>query len=345
MTQPASPQITLIVPIYNGSRLLAELFDSVLAQTFPHWICLCVNDGSKDNSNEIIADYCKRDSRFQLINKENGGTGDSRNVGMAQATTPYIMFSDQDDLLHPQSFEIAHHCIETSGADLLQFELTCFNSLYKPTPYDVNAIHLTPITCLKNGLYPGNTICVWQYIYRLDAIGNCRFPKISGGEDHTFMYELAFKVEKWAKIPQSLYGARLNLNSTSRSMPLWYVDNAFTCYREVYIRSQKYQIDGNLIKSNILQWAFWFCTSVVFVHGRSKTSRELFQRTANNITRLKSEGILDVGLSYHGKLLLGLLTDQHFNLLSCLAWTIGLPSSSKSMLLFFKRTIFRLKDA
>jgi glycosyltransferase involved in cell wall biosynthesis len=345
MIQYTSPQITLIVPVYNGSRFLAELFDSVIDQTFPYWICLCVNDGSKDNSCEIIADYCKRYSRFQLITKENGGTGDSRNIGIAHAQTPYIMFSDQDDLLHPQSFEIAHQCIETSGADLLQFERTHFSSHYKPVHFDVNAIHVTPLTCVRNGEYPGTTICVWQYIYRLAAISGCFFPKISGGEDHTFLFELAFKVEKWAKIPQSLYGVRRNLNSTSRSMPLWYIDNVFTCYREVYIRSQKYQIDASRIKGYIHQWALWFCISVIFVHGRSKSSREMFQRTAKNINSLKDEGILDVNLSYQGKFLLGLLTHQRFVLLSFLAWTIGLPSLSKPLLSFFKRLIFRLKDA
>lgn len=345
MSQSMTPQITLIVPVYNGNRFLAELFDSVIAQTYPYWICLCVNDGSKDNSCEIIADYCKKDSRFQIINKANGGTGDSRNVGIASAQTPYIMFSDQDDLLHPQSFEIAHQCIETSGTDLLQFERTHFSSHYKPTHYDLNAIHITPLTCLMNGEYPGTTICVWQYIYRLSAISGCLFPKISGGEDHTFLFELAFKVEKWAKIPQSLYGVRRNLNSTSRSMPLWYIDNAFTCYREVYLRSQNYQIDAKRIKGYIHQWALWFCISVIFVHGRSKTAREMFDRTANNINRLKDECILDANLSYRGKLLLGLLTHQHFTLLSCLAWTIGLPSLSKPLLIFFKRLIFRLKDA
>lgn len=345
MTQLTSPQITLIVPVYNGSQYIAELLDSVTAQSFQHWICICVNDGSKDNSSEVIAAYCKKDSRFQLIDKANGGTGDSRNVGMAHTQTPYIMFADQDDLLHPQSFEIAYQCIEASGADLLQFERTHFSKHYQPTHYDVNAIHIKRITCLRNGVHPGTTICVWQYIYRLSAIGDCLFPKISGGEDHTFLFELAFKVEKWAQIPQSLYGVRHNDSSTSRSMPLWYIDNAFTCYREVYTRSQKYQIDDHLIKSYIHQWAFWFCISVVFVHGRSKTSREMFLRTAQNINSLKAEGILDANLSYRGKLLLGLLTRQHFTLLSVLAWTIGLPSLSKPLLIFFKRMIFRLKDA
>jgi glycosyltransferase involved in cell wall biosynthesis len=345
MNQSLSPKITLIVPVYNGSRFLAELLDSVSDQSFTDWTCLCVNDGSKDQSAEIIEGYCKKDSRFQLINKENGGTGDSRNVGMEQATTPYIMFADQDDLLHPQSFEIAYHCIETSGSDLLQFERTHFSSHYKPAHYDLATIHATPLKCQRNGEYPGNTICVWQYIYSLSAIGDCRFPKISGGEDHTFLFELAFKVEKWAQIPHSLYGVRRNLDSTSRSMPLWYIDNGFTCYREVFLRSQKYQIDPKRIKRYIHQWAVWFCISVVFVHGRSKTSHEMFKRTANNISSLKAEGILDANLSYRGRLLLGLLTQQHFTLLSCLAWTIGLPSLSKPLLVLFKRLIFRLKDA
>jgi glycosyltransferase involved in cell wall biosynthesis len=345
MTVSAPPVITLIVPVYNGSRYLAELLDSVRAQSFTDWTCLCVNDGSKDNSRNIIEAYSKKDSRFQLIDKANGGTGDSRNVGIEHSTTPYIMFADQDDLLHPQSFEIAYHCIETSGMDLLQFERTHFSTHFKPTRYDVSAVRISPLKCLRNGEYPGNTICVWQYIYRLSAIGNCRFPKISGGEDHTFLLELAFKLEKWAKIPYSLYGVRRNLNSTSRSMPLWYIDNAFTSYREVYMRAQKYNINKERIADHIHQWVFWFSISVIFVNGRIKHSQEIFQRTAENIKRLEEEGILDVNLSTHGKFLMGLLTRQRFTLLSVLAWTLGLPSVSKPLLIFFKRLIFRLKDA
>jgi glycosyltransferase involved in cell wall biosynthesis len=345
MNQSPAPKITLIVPVYNGSPFLAELLDSVSAQSFTDWTCLCVNDGSKDQSAKIIESYCKKDSRFQLINKENGGTGDSRNVGMEHSTTPFIMFADQDDLLHPQSFEIAYQCIESSEADLVQFERTHFFTHFKPAHYDVSAIHITPLKCLRNGVYPGNTICVWQYIYRLSALGDCRFPKISGGEDHTFLFELAFKLEKWAEIHQSLYGVRRNLDSTSRSMPLWYIDNGFTCYREVFLRSQKYQIDPKRIKGYIHQWALWFCISVIFVHGRSVHARDIFQRTADNIKRLEEEGILNVSLSVRGKFLMGLLTHQHFAVLSVLAWTLGLPTLSKPLLIFFKRLIFRLKDA
>jgi hypothetical protein len=71
----------------------------------------------------------------------------------------------------------------------------------------------------------------------------------------------------------------------------------------------------------------------------------MFLRTAQNIDSLKAEGILDANLSYRGSLLLGLLTHHHFTLLSCLAWTIGLPALSKPLLVLFKRLIFRLKDA
>jgi len=345
MNQSTSFKITLIVPVYNGSPFLSELLDSVSAQSFTDWTCLCVNDGSKDESSEIIEGYCKKDSRFQLINKENGGTGDSRNVGMEHSTTPYIMFADQDDLLHPQSFEIAYQCIESAQADILQFERTHFTTFYTPIRYAVENVHITPVSCLKNGEYPENTICVWQHIFRASAIGDCRFPKISGGEDHTFMFELAFKVEKWARITPSLYGVRRNHNSTSRSLPLWYIDNAFTSYREVYTRAQKYSISKERIADHIHQWVFWFSVSLVLVHGRAKHSRQIFKQISDNINSLKGEGILDVRRSFCGHVLIILFTHHYFRLLSCLAWTLGLLSLSKPFHAFIKRLLFRLKDA
>ncbi len=345
MTSVQAPQITLIVPVYNGGRFIGDLLDSVLAQTYPQWRCVCVNDGSKDDSAAIVERYAQRDARIALINKENGGTGDSRNVGLDCAKTPYIMFADQDDLLHPQSFEIAHQSIAASGADLVQFDRTHFTEHYQPIRYDVQTVSVTPVTCLRNGDYPSNTICVWQFIYQRAAIGGSRFPRISGGEDHTFMFELAFKLEKWARISPSLYGVRRNAVSTSRSMPAWYIDNAFTSYREVFARAQRYQIPLARIYQNIHLWSFWFSFSMVFVHGRVPHARAMFERAADNIIRLKEEGLLDLTLSYSGRLFLGLFLQRRYALLSLLAWTLGLPTACKPLLIYVKRLRFGLKDA
>ena len=80
------PAISVIIPIYNVEKYLRRCLDSVKNQTFPDWEAICVNDGSPDNSAEILEEYAKKDARFKIVNKENGGLSDARNAGMAVAS-------------------------------------------------------------------------------------------------------------------------------------------------------------------------------------------------------------------------------------------------------------------
>ena len=86
------PKISVIIPIYNVEKYLRRCLDSVVAQTFTDWEAICVNDGSPDNSAQILAEYAERDSRFKIVKKENGGLSDARNAGMAVAKGTYVNF-------------------------------------------------------------------------------------------------------------------------------------------------------------------------------------------------------------------------------------------------------------
>ncbi|MBO5696399.1 MAG: glycosyltransferase family 2 protein, partial [Alphaproteobacteria bacterium] len=102
------PKISVIIPIYNVEKYLRRCLDSVLNQTFTDWQAICVNDGSPDNCADILDEYAKKDSRFIVVNKKNGGLSDARNVGMEHATGDYILYLDSDDFIHPQTMEIAY---------------------------------------------------------------------------------------------------------------------------------------------------------------------------------------------------------------------------------------------
>ena len=68
-----NPEISIIIPIYNVQNYLEKCLDSVKNQTFKNWEAICVNDGSTDNSLEILQQYAENDERFVVINQENGG--------------------------------------------------------------------------------------------------------------------------------------------------------------------------------------------------------------------------------------------------------------------------------
>lgn len=96
-------QISVIIPTYNRPRWLAETIESVLAQTYPHIEVIVVNDGSTDNTEEVIELY--RD-RITYIYKENGGPGSAVNAGIKAAAGKYLARVDDDDLFLPEKLEL-----------------------------------------------------------------------------------------------------------------------------------------------------------------------------------------------------------------------------------------------
>ena len=96
-TMTITPFFSIIIPVYNTAPFLEECLSSVANQTFTNWECICVNDGSTDNSGSILDDYSIRDSRFKIIHKENEGVSVARNRALDIVKGEYIAFVDSDD--------------------------------------------------------------------------------------------------------------------------------------------------------------------------------------------------------------------------------------------------------
>ena len=91
--------VSIIVPIYNTALFLDECLSSIKQQDYSDFEVLCIDDGSKDNSAEIVSRYVKMDKRFKLFQQENAGVSVARNLGLENATGEYICFVDSDDSL------------------------------------------------------------------------------------------------------------------------------------------------------------------------------------------------------------------------------------------------------
>ena len=126
--------ISVIIPVYNMEAFLGECLDSVLEQTYPELQILCVNDGSKDRSQEILEDYARRDPRIIPIVKENGGLSSARNRGLEAATGEYVMFLDSDDWLDRDICRKAVEAMEETRTDLVMWSYVReFQTHSKPT--------------------------------------------------------------------------------------------------------------------------------------------------------------------------------------------------------------------
>lgn len=114
-------RVSVIVPVYQVEKYLARCIDSILAQTFPDFELILVNDGTKDNCPAIMQDYADRDSRIRQVHKENGGLSSARNAGLDVARGEYIAFVDSDDYIAPTLLEDAVRAADETGAQQVLF--------------------------------------------------------------------------------------------------------------------------------------------------------------------------------------------------------------------------------
>jgi glycosyltransferase involved in cell wall biosynthesis len=99
------PLVTVVTPAYNVAKYIGEAVDSVLRQTFPDFEYLVVDDGSVDNSVDIVKAHVRDDPRFRLVQGEHRGLSAARNTGIREAKGQYIAFLDGDDRWHPTFLE------------------------------------------------------------------------------------------------------------------------------------------------------------------------------------------------------------------------------------------------
>ena len=121
-----NPLISVVIPAYNAEQFLDETLESVLSQTYENWECIIVNDGSTDKTESIAKKWCKKDSRFRLTNKENGGLSSARNWGIKESKAEYIAFLDADDILTPDSLEVRINVLIEQNVDLVATKLQHF---------------------------------------------------------------------------------------------------------------------------------------------------------------------------------------------------------------------------
>ncbi|MDD2509186.1 MAG: glycosyltransferase [Aliarcobacter skirrowii] len=103
------PKISILVPIYNVEKYLDECLTSIISQTLKNIEIICINDGSTDNSLEIIQKYMQNDPRIKLINKRNSGYGDSMNQGLKVAKGEYIGIIESDDIAKKKMFKTLYN--------------------------------------------------------------------------------------------------------------------------------------------------------------------------------------------------------------------------------------------
>lgn len=100
-----SVKVTIIVPCYKQAHFLDECLQSIINQTFTDWECIVINDGSPDNTEEVVNRWIEKDKRISYLEKKNGGLSSARNYGLKRMTGEFVQFLDSDDLLECRKIE------------------------------------------------------------------------------------------------------------------------------------------------------------------------------------------------------------------------------------------------
>ena len=118
--------ISVIIPVYNAENFLNECLNSIINQTYENLEIICINDGSTDNSLNILKKFSKKDTRIKIFTTDNCGQGSARNLGLNNASGEYISFIDADDWIRLDTYEILYSKIYQSDLDLLFFQMINF---------------------------------------------------------------------------------------------------------------------------------------------------------------------------------------------------------------------------
>ena len=212
-------KISVIVPIYNVEKYLKQCLDSIINQTYKNLEIILVNDGSTDKSGSICEQYKCMDNRIKLINKNNGGLSDARNIGLLNATGEYISFIDSDDFISLNMYEVLYNNIIKSKSDIVWCDYNIYitnqmiqkhNLFPEQKEYVINHLFAKDLF----NLYHLEAF-VWNRLYKREIFKNVRFPVGRRCEDGYIVIAILSKARKITVIPEALYFYRKREDSLS----------------------------------------------------------------------------------------------------------------------------------
>lgn len=218
-------QISIIVPIYNVEHYLPQCLNSLLNQDLTSYEIICVNDGSPDNSKEIVEAFQSKNENIILINQENKGLSEARNVGINNAQGEFLFFVDSDDFIEPNSIGIIYRIAKANNLDILDFRVNYFKRNIKKVWNKNNLTTNKPI-CGREyfNLYIKKfrkqpNVSAWCHLFKTEFIKNNLLKFYSGiyFEDLPFTAEAYLLANRVLFTDLIVYNYRTDQSSITRS--------------------------------------------------------------------------------------------------------------------------------
>lgn len=330
-TSDNDPAISVVIPVYNVEKYLRECLDSVEAQTFKNFEVICVNDGSTDNSLQIMQEYAERDARFRVIDKPNGGYGHSVNKGISQARGEYLSIIEPDDIIKPHMMSDLYDAatlLDGSKAQIVKssyFEYFDLEDGSIPYVLDSNLMAFMPkreclIDLSKNCEVMHHHPSIWTAIYRMDFLESKGIrmiePKGAGWADNPWFYETLLQADTIVWLPHAYYLYRqTNPDASSKKLDYHVPFDRLRDLREIMKRldiqdkqlyESLYNRTFNYIITTLIQE---FCYSDEDPEFRA-LAIEAMQDMDTDILLNSRQGIIRQGVKYYERLM-GCASNSH----------------------------------
>ena len=210
-----NPEISIIIPVYNPGKFINKCLNSIIHQTFKNIEILCIDDGSTDNSLNILKEFQKNDKRIRIFSQENLGAAASRNLGIENSKGKYILFVDADDWIEEDMCEKLYNHAEYLGSDMvlfnsiehkpnnqfrerIYFDNNTFKEDYKEFTFDYN---------FKKNLVMNSMLVVWSKFYSVNFLRkfDLKFSNHEIFNDVQFHIKSMLHAKKISYFPEILY--------------------------------------------------------------------------------------------------------------------------------------------
>lgn len=230
------PQVSVIVPIYNASRTIGTTLEALLGQTLPSTEIICVNDGSTDDSLNIIREIASRNSNILVVDKNNQGAFLAREEGIKHAKGDYIGFCDADDVPLPEMFEKLLMSAKNHGADMSVCSFTRADLSAGKEQAEMQDFPecISNVSQDKGWLACVNT-SLWNKLIKRSAIEKRVIPRKPPRimEDAFFLFSIYPNIETISFIDEPLYVYREQPGTAMSTVNTSEIESLFDSWKEL----------------------------------------------------------------------------------------------------------------
>lgn len=296
------PKVSVVMPVYNASRFLNDSVDSILNQTLNDLELICVDDGSSDDSLDILNSYMEKDSRVRVFSLKHQGGGNARNYGLEKITGEYLFCMDADDILDLNAFEDFYRIASEKKLDFLVFKAINYG-VEKDHYFETEYQNMTRIRDkvqdsvfsyrdLKDLLFDFN-VSPWCKFYNAEFVKstNARFRPNSKFHDNNFFWGIIFKAKRICFIDEFYYTRKRYDQSLTASGDSGHIDMIDVTNDIIKIFKNQGRLE--IYKDQLYNLKIIWITDRYNQVKKGGAKKEFFKKMKKDFEKFKDVNLLD----------------------------------------------------